>query len=212
MLNNYQGSANALVALLKQQGVVDKQILEVMASTPRHLFVDEVLKHKSYENTALPIGQGQTISQPFIVAKMTEVLRQVGVKGSILEVGTGSGYQTAILAQVFEQVFSIERIKSLQWQARRRLHLLDLYNVTMKHGDGWKGWPSKAPFAGIIVTAAAQSVPDDLLAQLQDGGAMIIPIGVETQTLTLFVKKGEQYIRHALAPVRFVPLVAGEVS
>nr|WP_254879513.1 protein-L-isoaspartate(D-aspartate) O-methyltransferase [Pseudoalteromonas sp. McH1-7] len=211
-MNNYQGSANALVALLKQQGVVDKQILEVMASTPRHLFVDEVLKHKSYENTALPIGQGQTISQPFIVAKMTEVLKQVGVKGSILEVGTGSGYQTAILAQVFEQVFSIERIKSLQWQARRRLHLLDLYNVTMKHGDGWKGWPSKAPFAGIIVTAAAQSVPDDLLAQLQDGGAMIIPIGVETQTLTLFVKKGEQYIRHALAPVRFVPLVAGEVS
>nr|WP_225740774.1 protein-L-isoaspartate(D-aspartate) O-methyltransferase [Pseudoalteromonas peptidolytica] len=211
-MNNYQGSANALVALLKQQGVVDKQILEVMASTPRHMFVDEVLKHKSYENTALPIGQGQTISQPFIVAKMTEVLKQVGVKGSILEVGTGSGYQTAILAQVFEQVFSIERIKSLQWQARRRLHLLDLYNVTMKHGDGWKGWPSKAPFAGIIVTAAAQSVPDDLLAQLQDGGAMIIPIGVETQTLTLFVKKREQYIRHALAPVRFVPLVAGEVS
>lgn len=144
MLNNYQGSANALVELLTQQGVEDKMVLNAIANTPRHLFVDEVLKHKSYENTALPIGQGQTISQPFIVAKMTEVLKQVGVKGRILEVGTGSGYQTAILAQVFEQVFSIERIKSLQWQARRRLHLLDLYNVTMKHGDGWKGWASKA--------------------------------------------------------------------
>ncbi|MCG9757655.1 MULTISPECIES: protein-L-isoaspartate(D-aspartate) O-methyltransferase [Pseudoalteromonas] len=212
MLNNYQGSANALVELLKQQGVEDKMVLNAIANTPRHMFVDEVLKHKSYENTALPIGQGQTISQPFIVAKMTEVLKQVGVKGRILEVGTGSGYQTAVLAQVFEQVFSIERIKSLQWQARRRLHLLDLYNVTMRHGDGWKGWASKAPFAGIIVTAAAQSVPDELLAQLEEGGAMVIPIGVEAQTLTLFVKQGEQFIRHALAPVRFVPLVAGEVG
>ncbi|MEI5639487.1 MULTISPECIES: protein-L-isoaspartate(D-aspartate) O-methyltransferase [unclassified Pseudoalteromonas] len=212
MLNNYQGSAKALVELLEQQGVSEPQVLDAIANTPRHLFVDEVLKHKSYENTALPIGQGQTISQPYIVAKMTEVLLQVGVQGKVLEIGTGSGYQTAVLAQLFEQVCSVERLKSLQWQARRRLHLLDLYNVTMKHGDGWLGWQNKAPFAGIIVTAAAERVPDALLAQLQEGGAMVIPIGVESQVLTLFVKRGEQFIRHELAPVRFVPLVAGEVS
>ena len=212
MLNNYQGSAKALVELLEQQGVSEPQVLDAIANTPRHLFVDEVLKHKSYENTALPIGQGQTISQPYIVAKMTEVLLQVGVQGKVLEIGTGSGYQTAVLAQLFEQVCSVERLKSLQWQARRRLHLLNLYNVTMKHGDGWLGWQNKAPFAGIIVTAAAERVPDALLAQLQEGGAMVIPIGVESQVLTLFVKRGEQFIRHELAPVRFVPLVAGEVS
>lgn len=212
MLNNYRGSAKALVELLEQQGVSEPQVLDAIANTPRHLFVDEVLKHKSYENTALPIGQGQTISQPYIVAKMTEVLLQVGVQGKVLEIGTGSGYQTAVLAQLFEQVCSVERLKSLQWQARRRLHLLDLYNVTMKHGDGWLGWQNQAPFAGIIVTAAAERVPDTLLAQLQDGGAMVIPIGVESQVLTLFVKRGEQFIRHELAPVRFVPLVAGEVS
>ncbi|WP_063369117.1 protein-L-isoaspartate(D-aspartate) O-methyltransferase [Pseudoalteromonas luteoviolacea] len=212
MLNNYQRSADKLVNSLRAQGVQDEAVLQAMLNTPRHLFIDDVLKHKSYENTALPIGQGQTISQPYIVAKMTEVLRQVGVHDNVLEVGTGSGYQTAILAQLFDKVFSIERIKALQWQAKRRLHQLDLYNVSMKHGDGWQGWHSKAPFHGIIVTAAASVVPESLLAQLADGGAMIIPVGVDEQTLTLFVNQGGKISRQDIAAVKFVPLVAGPIS
>lgn len=212
LLNNYQRSADKLVNSLRAQGVQDEAVLQAMLNTPRHLFIDDVLKHKSYENTALPIGQGQTISQPYIVAKMTEVLRQVGVHDNVLEVGTGSGYQTAILAQLFDKVFSIERIKALQWQAKRRLHQLDLYNVSMKHGDGWQGWHSKAPFHGIIVTAAASVVPESLLAQLADGGAMIIPVGVDEQILTLFVNQGGKISRQDIAAVKFVPLVAGPIS
>lgn len=212
MLGSYARSADALAEQLKASGVQDKKVLQVIKDTPRHLFIDDVLKHKAYENTALPIGNGQTISQPFIVAKMTEILRQVGVKGKVLEIGTGSGYQSAVLAQVFEQVFSVERIKSLQWQAKRRLHQLDLYNVSMKHGDGWQGWKTKGPFSGIIVTAAAKSVPQALLEQLEDDGALLVPIGEEEQVLTLVVRKGEQFIEHKMAPVRFVPLIAGEIS
>ncbi|ESP92948.1 MULTISPECIES: protein-L-isoaspartate(D-aspartate) O-methyltransferase [Pseudoalteromonas] len=212
MLNNYQRSASKLIESLRSQGIQDEAVLNIMANTPRHIFIDDVLKHKSYENTALPIGQGQTISQPYIVAKMTEVLRQLGIQDKILEVGTGSGYQTAILAQLFDTVCSIERIKALQWQAKRRLHQLDLYNVSMKHGDGWQGWESKAPFSGIIVTAAAAVVPEPLLAQLADGGAMVIPLGVEEQVLTLFTKQEGQITRQAIAPVRFVPLVAGPIT
>ncbi len=212
MLGNYARSADALAEQLKASGVQDKKVLQVIKNTPRHLFIDDVLKHKAYENTALPIGNGQTISQPFIVAKMTEILRQVGVKGKVLEIGTGSGYQSAVLAQVFEQVFSVERIKSLQWQAKRRLHQLDLYNVSMKHGDGWQGWQTKGPFSGIIVTAAAKSLPQALLEQLEDDGALLVPIGEEEQVLTLVVRKGEQFIEHKMAPVRFVPLIAGEIS
>ncbi|TMO60030.1 protein-L-isoaspartate(D-aspartate) O-methyltransferase [Pseudoalteromonas aurantia] len=211
LLNNYARSASILIEQLKKLGVEDAKVLAVLEQTPRHLFVDDVLKHKSYENTALPIGQGQTISQPFIVGKMTEILRQVGVEGSVLEIGTGSGYQTAILAQLFESVCTVERIKSLQWQAKRRMHQLDLYNVSMKHGDGWLGWSSKAPFAGIIVTAAAKSVPHSLLQQLEDGGALIVPLGEYEQVLTLFVRQGEQFIEHPLAPVKFVPLIAGDI-
>lgn len=212
MLGNYTRSADALAEQLKASGVKDKKVLQVIKDTPRHLFIDDVLKHKAYENTALPIGNGQTISQPFIVAKMTEILRQVGVKGKVLEIGTGSGYQSAVLAQVFEQVFSVERIKSMQWQAKRRLHQLDLYNVSMKHGDGWQGWQTKGPFSGIIVTAAAKSLPKALLEQLEDDGALLVPIGEEEQVLTLVVRKGEQFIEHKMAPVRFVPLIAGEIS
>lgn len=211
LLNNYARSASILIEQLKKLGVEDAKVLAVLEQTPRHLFVDDVLKHKSYENTALPIGQGQTISQPFIVGKMTEILRQVGVEGVVLEIGTGSGYQTAILAQLFESVCTVERIKSLQWQAKRRMHQLDLYNVSMKHGDGWLGWSSKAPFAGIIVTAAAKSVPHSLLQQLEDGGALIVPLGEYEQVLTLFVRQGEQFIEHPLAPVKFVPLIAGDI-
>ena len=213
MLSSYNRSANALVKQLKAAGVNDTEVLRVLKNTPRHIFIDDVLKHKAYENTALPIGNGQTISQPFIVAKMTEILRQVGVKGNVLEIGTGSGYQSAILAQLFDKVFSVERIKSLQWQAKRRLHQLDLYNVAMNHGDGWLGWESKGPFSGIIVTAAAKSVPQALLSQLAEGGALLIPIGEkeQDQVLTLLVRKGNQIVEHKMAPVRFVPLVSGEI-
>jgi protein-L-isoaspartate(D-aspartate) O-methyltransferase len=211
VLNNYSRSAQALKSQLQQQGISHPLVLQVMERTPRHVFIDDVLKHKAYENTALPIGQGQTISQPYIVAKMTEILLNQGVSGKVLEIGTGSGYQTAILAQTFNQVCSVERIKSLQWQAKRRLHQLDLYNVAMKHGDGWQGWSSKAPFDGIIVTAAASSTPLALLEQLAEGGVMIAPIGENEQTLMLFRKTDQGVISERLASVRFVPLVAGEI-
>ncbi|MFC0120200.1 protein-L-isoaspartate(D-aspartate) O-methyltransferase [Pseudoalteromonas xiamenensis] len=211
MLSNYSRSASALKTLLQQNGIRHASVLQVIERTPRHLFIDDVLKHKAYENTALPIGQGQTISQPYIVAKMTELLLDAGVKGKVLEVGTGSGYQTAILAQTFDEICSIERIKSLQWQAKRRLHQLDLYNVAMKHGDGWQGWSSKAPFNGIIVTAAAKTVPEALLEQLALNGVMIAPIGESEQTLMLFRKTEQGIQSEQLAAVRFVPLVAGEI-
>lgn len=212
MLANYSRSANALSQLLEQEGVEDKQVLKAIADIPRHAFIDDVLKHKAYENTALPIGQGQTISQPYIVARMTELLYLAGVRDKVLEIGTGSGYQTAVLAKCFNKVFSVERIKTLQWQAKRRLHQLDLYNVTMKHGDGWQGWQSQAPFDGIIVTAAASKVPQDLLGQLADGGVLLAPIGEQEQKLTMIIRQGNGFTEHVIAPVRFVPLVPGDIE
>ena len=212
MLANYSRSAKALSDLLKREGVEDTQVLSAIADVLRHVFIDDVLKHKAYENTALPIGQGQTISQPYIVARMTELLRLAGVRNKVLEIGTGSGYQTAILAKTFTKVYSVERIKTLQWQAKRRLQQLDLYNVTMKHGDGWQGWQSQAPFDGIIVTAAASKVPQDLLAQLADGGVLLAPIGESVQKLVMVIREGDNYKEHVIAPVRFVPLVPGDIE
>ena len=152
-----------LAELLFSEGVRDQKVLTAIASTPRELFLPDALKHKAYQNTALPIGQGQTISQPYIVAKMTELLLKASNSPrKILEIGTGSGYQTAILAQLFGHVYSVERIKSLQFQAKRRMNQLNLHNISMKHGDGWKGWPSKGPYDAILVTAAASSLPQDL--------------------------------------------------
>lgn len=211
MIGNLQRSASSLAKLLAKEGVTDQRVLEVIAHTPRHVFIDEVLKHKAYQNTALPIGQGQTISQPFIVAQMTALLRQHGVSSKVLEIGTGSGYQSAILAQLFDKVYSVERIKALQWQAKRRLHQLDLYNVSMKHGDGWQGWASQAPFQGIIVTAAASSVPEQLLQQLDEGGVMIVPIGDAEQKLMVYTRHGNQFNQQVMADVRFVPLVPGDI-
>lgn len=212
VLSNYSRSAQALADLLAREGVEDKQVLNAIATIPRHMFIDDVLKHKAYQNTALPIGQGQTISQPYIVARMTELLRLAGVRDKVLEIGTGSGYQTAVLAKTFTTVCSVERIKALQWQAKRRLHNLDLYNVTMKHGDGWQGWQSQAPFEGIIVTAAASEVPQALLDQLADGGVMIAPIGNKEQQLVMVVRKDNKFTQHVIAPVRFVPLVPGDIE
>lgn len=212
VLSNYTRSAQALADLLAREGVEDKQVLSAIATIPRHIFIDDVLKHKAYQNTALPIGQGQTISQPYIVARMTELLRLAGVRDKVLEIGTGSGYQTAVLAKNFTKVCSVERIKALQWQAKRRLHKLDLYNVTMKHGDGWQGWQSQAPFEGIIVTAAASHVPQALLEQLADGGVMIAPIGNDQQQLIMVVRENNKFTQHVIAPVRFVPLVPGDIE
>lgn len=212
VLSNYSRSAQALADLLAREGVEDKLVLNAIATIPRHMFIDDVLKHKAYQNTALPIGQGQTISQPYIVARMTELLRLAGVREKVLEIGTGSGYQTAVLAKTFTTVCSVERIKALQWQAKRRLHNLDLYNVTMKHGDGWQGWQAQAPFEGIIVTAAASHIPQALLEQLADGGVMIAPIGNEEQQLVMVVRKDNKFTQHVIAPVRFVPLVPGDIE
>ncbi|MEH6595814.1 MAG: protein-L-isoaspartate(D-aspartate) O-methyltransferase [Colwellia polaris] len=205
-------SGELLAQKLLVEGIKNQQVLRAIASSPRHIFVPEILAHKAYDNTALPIGQGQTISQPYIVAKMSELLLADGVPDSILEIGTGSGYQTSILAQLTPKVFSVERIKSLQWQAKRRLRTMDLHNVSMKHGDGWQGWQSKAPFQAIIVTAAPTKVPQALLEQLADGGRLIIPVGEQSQVLKLITRQGDEFNEQQIEAVRFVPLVPGALG
>lgn len=205
-------SGELLAQKLLVEGIKNQQVLKAIASSPRHIFVPEILAHKAYDNTALPIGQGQTISQPYIVAKMSELLLADGVPDSILEIGTGSGYQTSILAQLTPKVFSVERIKSLQWQAKRRLRTMDLHNVSMKHGDGWLGWQSKAPFQAIIVTAAPTEVPSALLEQLADGGRLIIPVGEQSQVLKLITRHGDEFKEQQIEAVRFVPLVPGALG
>jgi protein-L-isoaspartate(D-aspartate) O-methyltransferase len=205
-------SAAVLAQKLQSEGISQPDVLAAIANTPRHLFVEAVLAHKAYENTALPIGQGQTISQPYIVARMTELLLQDKAPGKLLEIGTGSGYQTAILARLFSHVCSVERIKALQFQAKRRLQQLDLHNVSMKHGDGWQGWPSKAPFDSIIVTAAPTEVPVALLQQLNDGGRLVIPVGAQEQVLRVYQRSGDDYSCRDIEAVRFVPLVPGHLA
>ncbi|OYW96325.1 MAG: protein-L-isoaspartate O-methyltransferase [Alishewanella sp. 32-51-5] len=205
-------SAQILAQKLQAEGITDSSVLAAIAQTPRHLFVEPVLAHKAYENTALPIGQGQTISQPYIVARMTALLLQGNSSGTVLEIGTGSGYQTAILARLFKHVCSVERIKALQFQAKRRLQQLDLHNVSMKHGDGWQGWPSKGPFDSIIVTAAPTDVPQALLQQLSEGGRLVIPVGAEQQVLRVYQRQGDEFQSQDIETVRFVPLVPGELA
>ena len=207
-----QRTRNRLSDRLREQGIVNEGVLQVMASTPRHLFVDEALAHRAYEDTALPIGNSQTISQPYIVARMTELLLQNVPPTSVLEVGTGSGYQTAILAQLVDQVFTVERISALLDRALGRFRQLGLHQIKSKYDDGHLGWEEKGPFDAIIVTASPREVPAALLAQLQVGGQLIIPIGdPETQTLTR-VKRGEDGFETTLVePVRFVPLLGGKL-
>lgn len=196
---------------LRQQGIQDEQVLAAIRALPRERFVPEALAHQAYQNNALPIGEGQTISQPYIVAKMTELLA-LQRDSNVLEIGTGSGYQTAVLAQLLDHINSVERIKSLQWNAKRLLKQLDIYNVSTKHADGWQGWASKGPFDGIIVTAAAKSIPNNLLWQLKDGGRLVIPIGEDTQHLFRIVRDGDEFYSEAIEEVRFVPLIAGELA
>lgn len=201
-----------LAELLQSQGISDQRVLKAIASLPRERFVEQVLMHKAYENTALPIGQGQTISQPYIVARMTELMLELETPSNVLEIGTGSGYQTAILALLVERVMTVERIRTLQFQAKRRLNSLDLHNVMMRHGDGWQGWSSKAPYDAIMVTAAAASVPEKLKLQLKDGGRLIIPVGESTQALMVIERQGEQFMERKIEEVRFVPLIPGELA
>ena len=199
-----------LIKQLLNQGIRDERVLAAVANVPRDAFVDEAFAHQAWENMALPIGFGQTISQPYMVARMTEQLL-VAQPATVLEIGTGSGYQTAVLAQLVNHVYTVERIKTLQYQAKRRLQRLDLHNVSTRHGDGWAGWPTKAPFDAIIVTAAARMVPDALIHQLRDGGRLIIPVGESRQELLLIEKSGMRVRTEVLEAVRFVPLVHGEL-
>ncbi|MBI6549385.1 protein-L-isoaspartate(D-aspartate) O-methyltransferase [Xenorhabdus lircayensis] len=204
-------SMKNLLVQLRQQGIHNEHLLEIIARVPRECFVDEALAHKAYENTALPIGHGQTISQPYIVARMTELLN-LTPEANVLEIGTGSGYQTAILAHLARHVFSVERIKGLQWQAKRRLKQLDLHNISTRHGDGWGGWPSKGPFDAIIVTAAPPEIPQALLHQLADGGVMVLPVGEHSQSLKVVHRYGNDFHGDVIESVRFVPLIQGELA
>lgn len=204
-------SGELLAQKLQNEGIRNSAVLQAIAHSPRHIFVPEILAHKAYDNTALPIGQGQTISQPYIVAKMSELLLASGRPSNILEIGTGSGYQTSILAQLTDKVYSVERINTLQWQAKRCLRAMGLHNVSMKHGDGWQGWQSKAPFEAIIVTAAPTSVPPALLKQLADGGRLIIPVGEKTQILKMITRNGDAFTEQQIEAVRFVPLIPGDL-
>ncbi|MER2491987.1 protein-L-isoaspartate(D-aspartate) O-methyltransferase [Catenovulum sediminis] len=210
---NVARSGERLAQLLVQDGIKDERVLAAIARVPRHAFVQPALTHKAYENTALPIGKGQTISQPAIVARMTEIIlaAQIPVK-NVLEIGTGCGYQTAVLAQLVDRVYSVERIASLQFQARRLLRQLDLHNINLKHGDGWKGWSSKAPFDAILVTAAAATLPEKLMHQLVDGGVMVVPVGTTEQVLKIVIRNGDDFSISDIANVKFVPLVAGEIE
>ncbi len=203
--------ADQLIAFLSASGITDQRVLEAIHNLPRERFVSQAMMHQAYDNNALPIGQGQTISQPYIVARMTELL-ELERTSNVLEIGTGSGYQTAVLAQIVDHVCSVERIKSLQWEAKRRLKQLDIYNVSTKHGDGWLGWESKGPFDAIIVTAAAEVVPQALLAQLKDGGKMVIPVGGTEQQLLKIERQGDEFLSAVVEMVRFVPLVAGDLA
>lgn len=199
-----------LVERLKAQGIRSPAVLERIRSVPRHLFVDEALASRAYEDTALPIGLGQTISQPFVVARMTESLLEDAAVERVLEVGTGCGYQTAVLAPLVKQVYTVERIPELLRKTQQRLHRLDIYNVQYRRGDGWEGWPKYAPYDGILVAAAAPELPPKLLAQLAPGGRMVIPVGpTGRQELTRIVREDDHYSRTPLGGVSFVPLVPG---
>ena len=204
-----QRTRDRLVGRLQEQGIVDEKVLGQISTLPRHIFIDEALAHRAYEDTALPIGNNQTISQPFIVALMTQLLTEVPRK-KVLEVGTGSGYQTALLARLCERVYSIERIQALMPRARERLSALSLRNIQMRHGDGYAGWAESGPFDGILVTAAPPAMPEQLLEQLAEGGRLIVPVGDgNEQDLRVIDRTGDGFTESVHDRVKFVPLVGG---
>jgi protein-L-isoaspartate(D-aspartate) O-methyltransferase len=199
-----------LVTRLQEQGLRNVQVLERIRNVPRHIFMDEALASRAYEDTALPIGFGQTISQPYIVARMTEALLESGPLGSVLEIGTGCGYQTAVLAPLVGRLYSIERIEPLLNRAKARVKELGLRNVRFRHGDGTLGWKTHGPYDGILVAAAPLSVPQALLDQLELGGRLLVPLGPEgRQELIRFTRREQKIDRQSLGPVAFVPLLAG---
>jgi protein-L-isoaspartate(D-aspartate) O-methyltransferase len=203
-----------LIERLRDEGIANEAVLERIRVVPRHLFVDEALASRAYEDSALPIGFGQTISQPYIVALMTSALVGDLPSGQkfdkVLEVGTGCGYQTAVLAPFARHIYSLERILPLLQRARERLRKLRVTNVSLRHADGWRGWKSQAPFDAILVAAAPAQIPDELLEQLADGGRLVIPTGRRGQQYLLLVKRlGNEFERRRLGPVTFVPLLEG---
>ena len=194
---------------LREQGIRDEVVLSAIGEIPRHIFVDEALSTRAYEDVSLPIGYSQTISQPYIVARMTEILRNGKQLKKVLEIGTGCGYQTAILSRVAKEVLSLERIRPLVMKARTNLRTLKCNNVKLDHADGSIGLSEFAPFDGIIVTAAASHVPEELLAQLAIGGRLVIPVGTNSQVLTLIERTPKDYVQTKLEAVKFVPLLGG---
>ena len=207
-----QRTRDRLVQRLSDQGITNYEVLDVMRTTPRHIFLDEALAHRAYEDDALPIGFQQTLSQPYTVARMTELLLAGGPLTRVLEVGTGSGFQTTVLAQLVDRVYSVERIKPLQDKARERLRMLGAHNVHLKHADGGFGWPEKGPFDGIISTAAPERVPSELIDQLAPGGRLVIPVGnSRSQQLTLIVKNDDGITTTIIEPAFFVPLRSGVI-
>lgn len=199
-----------MVGRLKEQGIKDELVLEAMRAVPRHIFVEEALASRAYEDTALPIGSGQTISQPFIVAKMTELLIEQGIPDKVLEIGTGSGYQTAVLSHLVPRLFTVERILPLQQLARKRITALQMRNVSFKYSDGGLGWAEFAPYEGILVSAAPAEIPRSLLEQLTDGGVMLIPVGEHGhQSLQRVTRRANEFEVELIEGVNFVPFLAG---
>lgn len=208
-----QRTRERLLGRLMDQGITSMEVLDVMRSTPRHIFLDEALSHRAYEDVALPIGHNQTISQPYVVARMTEAIVKSGSVSRVLEIGTGCGYQTAIISRLADRVFTVERIKPLLERARKNLRTLGLRNIEFKHDDGSLGWEQRGPFDAIITTAAPQRVPEELLQQLNDGGRLVIPVGGdESQELRLIQRHGDEFEERVLEMVRFVPLLFGQVQ
>ena len=207
-----QRTRDRLVARLREQGIDNNEVLACMGAVPRHIFVDEAMAHRSYEDTALPIGHNQTISQPFIVALMTQLLCEVKPR-QVLEVGTGSGYQTAVLSYFCHRLYSIERISALNKRAQKRLAAMSVKNTVLKHGDGYGGWEVHAPFNAIMVTAAPPAVPEALLDQLAVGGRLIVPVGDDAvQELIVIDRTKDGFLERVHDRVKFVPLVSGTSS
>ena len=204
-----QRTRERLIQRLMDQGITRFEVLEAIRSVPRHLFVDEALAHRSYEDTALPIGYGQTLSQPYVVAKMSELALAQGRPKKVLELGSGSGYQTAILASLVDEICAIERIKPLLERARKQLRALRVRNVRLRHGDGLDGWASEAPFDLILGAAAPERLPTQLLEQLAPGGRLILPVGGEQQQLVMVTATPEGYVEEVIEEVNFVPMVRG---
>jgi len=205
-----QRARDRLIANLREEGIADARVLDVIRTTPRHLFIDEALASRAYENTALPIGLGQTISQPWVVARMTELLIERGIPKRVLEIGTGSGYQAAVLSALVEQVYTVERIEELLRQARRRFRSIKIENIRSRHDDGNIGWSAEAPFDAIVLTAAGESVPRKLLDQLGEGGVLVAPLGPPgKQKLTRVRREGDALVSDELDEVSFVPLLGG---